>query len=130
MFARRVAARSCAAARGLSDIARPARARGWGVGMALGAVAGLGACAAVAVAATDEGVRRSAKFWTRAMPVFLHYKYVQYSTKGLTPEARTAEFEKVRRRRRGSRCVVSAFDRWQSDTRPSAVARQVRGRVF
>jgi hypothetical protein len=70
--------------------------RKWGVGRALAVAAGVGAAAAAVVVARDDGLRRSAIFWTRAMPVFMHYKYVQYRTRGMDAAARTAEFEKVR----------------------------------
>lgn len=40
--------------------------------------------AVLGVALTDEGIRRSASFWGVAFPIFLHYRFVQWQTEGLS----------------------------------------------
>ncbi|KAG8469557.1 hypothetical protein KFE25_006012 [Diacronema lutheri] len=44
--------------------------------LALGATAGVGGMAALA--SQDEGVRRSLTFWSRALPIYAHYRWLQY----------------------------------------------------
>lgn len=43
----------------------------------LGVAAGLGGAGAFAYQ-QDEGVRRSVAFWSRALPIYAHYRYLQY----------------------------------------------------
>jgi aarF domain-containing kinase len=66
------------------------------VGLGIG---GLGVAGAVA-ASQDEGIQRSNKFWAHAMPIFLHYKFVEYQTAFLkTPTAeRDAKFNDLHER--------------------------------
>jgi len=42
--------------------------------------------------ATDEGTRRSVKFWGVAFPIFLHYRFTQWQMKDQSPAVAHAAF--------------------------------------
>ena len=48
--------------------------------------------------ATDEGTRRSVAFWSRAAPIYLHYRYTQWKVDGLSDEAQDAAYNKLHER--------------------------------
>ena len=62
-------------------------------------IAGVGAGAIGAVAVSrDEGLARSNKFWRNALPIFLHYRWVQWQMDGKPAAESDAAFDVLHKR--------------------------------
>jgi aarF domain-containing kinase len=62
-------------------------------------IAGVGAGAIGAVAVSrDDGLARSNKFWRNALPIFLHYRWVQWQMEGKPAAESDAAFDVLHKR--------------------------------